>query len=696
MPATKTFAVLVAILATASPILAGPPEFGSAITVVTVPVFATDRKGQAVTGLTADDFEMTDDGRPVKLVGLREIDAAELLPDQTRDSPAARRQFLLLFDLSFTNVNGLVRSRKAAREFVNRLAPSDLASVATFSANHGLRLLLAFTSDRSQLARAIETLGVLQLDRRADPLGLAYDLREVGAAMPDSLPEEGGSALADAMRAVQIRFERSQQALYRQKVLALFEGLGQLATALEAVQGRKQVVFLSGGFDGTTLGGQSTAQTLQDSDAVVRGRLWEVQSENRFGDTQVRDDMTRALRAFSAADAVVHSVDLSGLSARGDAAQGPGEGVRNSGQDSLAEIANLSGGRLFKDTNDIGRALAEISEMSRRYYLLAFEPPATRGAGRFHKLRVRLSRTRDVSLSHRAGYFERAAEREHTALSRRFEAAEVVAKGLPESELAVRVLGVPHRTPSGSAAFSFVVEVEPREASGAMPLGLEIYAYALDEKGAIEDFIAIASNLDLARVGDKLRGRGLRCRGAFVLPPGRHSLRVLARDSASGRMGSAWLELTLPAFDSPEVLLFPPLFMDDPAQWVVIDAPSRGAHPPESPFRVADEEFVPRVRPSLANGRLDRVCLLVFDGGRSYDPGASFEIKPQLVKNDGGAVRLGRIEVAKTVSGTDGFRRFVLNVTPADLVAGDYTLRVRLRDPSSGRVSEAYQAVRVE
>jgi hypothetical protein len=143
-------------------------------------------------------------------------------------------------------------------------------------------------------------------------------------------------------------------------------------------------------------------------------------------------------------------------------------------------------------------------------------------------------------------------------------------------------------------------------------------------------------------------------------------------------------------------MLFPPLFMDDPAQGIVIDAPSRGSLGPESPFRVAEEAFVPRVRPSLANGRTDRVCLLVYDGGRSYDPGAAFEIKPQLVKADGGAVRLGRVEVVRAVAGTDGFRRFVLSLTPADLAAGEYTLRVRLRDPASGRISEAYQALRVE
>jgi VWFA-related protein len=661
---------------------AGPPEFGSAITVVTVPVFVTDRQGRAITGLVAGDFAVTDEGRPVKLVGLREIDAAELLPEQTRDSPAARRQFLLLFDLSFSSVNGLVRSRRAALEFIDRLAPSDLAAVATFSANHGVRLLLAFTPDRAQLRRSVETLGVLQLDRRADPLGLIYDLRDVGAALPDTIPDDG--MVADAVRAVQIRFERSQQAVYRQRVMALFEGLGQLAAALEAVQGRKQVIFLSSGFEETTLGGQSAAQTLQDSDAVVRGRVWEVQSENRFGDSQVREEMTRTLRAFSASDAVVHSVDVSGLAAP----------ARRSGQESLAEIANLSGGRLFKDANDLGAALREIAEMSRRYYLLAFEPAATHGAGRFHKLRVRVAR-RDGSVSHRAGYFERAAERDRTALARRFEAAEVVTKSVTESDLPVRVLAMPYRTAGGAAALPFVVEVQPA-LDGGSPVGLEVYVYALDPSGTIEDFVALFSNLDPARVGAKLRGRGLQYRGNFVLRPGRHSLRVLVREASTGRMGSSWLDLNLPAFDSSDVMLFPPLFMDDPAAWIVIDAPSRSAVSVDSPFRVAQEPFAPRVRPSMVNGRTERVCLIAFDGGRAYDPGASFEIKPQLVAADGASVRLGKIEVAQSVADSDGFRRFVLNVTPTDLAAGEYTLRVRLRDPASGRISEAFQAVRVE
>ena len=287
--------------------------------------------------------------------------------------PEARRQFLLLFDLSFTGVSGLMRSRRAAHDFIRTgLGPTDLASVATFSATHGLTLLTAFTSDRVQLQRAVNTLGVLQRDRAADPLGLAYDLTDVGAAFTDALPEEG--AVPDAIRSIQLRYQRSQEIGYRQRILALLDGMASLAKALDSVQGRKQVIFLSNGFDDTALVGEQGRQAQLDAEAVSRGRVWEVPTESRFGDSQVREVMTEMLRSFSSADAVVHSVDLSGLAARGDARSQQGEATFRSGRESLAEMANLSGGRLFKDVNDVGVVFRELSEMSRRYYLLAFEP----------------------------------------------------------------------------------------------------------------------------------------------------------------------------------------------------------------------------------------------------------------------------------------------------------------------------------
>jgi hypothetical protein len=116
------------------------------------------------------------------------------------------------------------------------------------------------------------------------------------------------------------------------------------------------VILLSSGFDSTMLTGQTGSQAARDSESVAAGRVWEVQSDNRFGDAQLRQEMGEMLKSFASSDSLVHAMDLAGLSARGDTRQTSSEPARRSGTEALAEIASLSGGRLFKDTNDLGVA----------------------------------------------------------------------------------------------------------------------------------------------------------------------------------------------------------------------------------------------------------------------------------------------------------------------------------------------------
>jgi VWFA-related protein len=616
-----------------------------------------------------------------------------------RSAPAARRQFLLLFDLSFTSLAGLARAREAATRFVSaRLEPLDLAAVATFSANYGVRMLLGFTTDRSQLRRAIATLGVLRPDRPADPLGLVYDLTEVGASFADTTTGDSSVDFENVARAIQIQFEQSQRQEYRQRILALLEGLGRLGRSLDGLQGRKQVIFLSTGFDSTALVGQQGRQAQESSEALARGGFWEVQPEDRFGDTGVRAEMERALRAFSGSDAVIHTVDLSGLSARGDARFGGGEPGRVSGLEALARIADIAGGRLFKHTNDVGRALDEVLEMSRHYYLIGFEPPEIRGAGHFHKLKVRL-RGKGRKVSHRSGYFEPEPFAERPFLTRRFEAAEIIAKQISLGEIEVQALAIPYATRGDRSPLPVVLEIDggsllarPKGPS----LGLEIYGYALDERGAVEDVVAAVFNLDVAKLEERIRRQGVQCQLTFTLPPGRYDLRFLVRDGETGRSGSRWLLVTLPGLSSGEVQLAPPLFLADAEDSFVFEARSQATGSAPSPLRASSGFVVPRTRPRLRNGRPHQILLLAFDGGAHYDPGAALEIRPQLVDSAGQNVPLGRFELLRATNDGDGLRRFVLNLVPSELRPGEYTFRVHLRDSAGGRVSEAFQQVRVD
>jgi VWFA-related protein len=701
-PAARGLSAVLLALAAATPLPAqapaSPPRFEAGVELVTLPVFVTDKDGQPVSGLTAVDFEVTDEGKPATVVGVQEIDvlepAASVAAASTSVQAAARRQFLFLFDLSFSNPAGVLRARNAALEFAREgLAPSDLAGVATYSVNGGMRLLLGLTTDREQFARAVETLGVLDGERVSDPLALTYEL---APELLDSGRAAGrDSDWVDHMRDQVLALRRGDDARYAQRVGDFLGGLQRLARALDAVGGRKQVVLLSGGFDQSVLMGAQGAQAAQDSEAVITGRLWEVQGDRRFGDANARSVMDEMAKAFAGADTVVHAVDVSGLVARGDPQESvPGMSL-GSGRESLNQITGLTGGRLVKDTNDVARALGEIVQASRRYYVLALEPVA-RGAGRFHRLRVRV-RGRPVQVSHRSGYLEPTPDRAVDPQKRRLQSAEAIAKGISGGEIDVGIVAVPYRDAQGRLSLPVVVEVDGASllaAPSGPELSLEFYGYVFDERGTVVDLVTLTPTLTMSKLGEQLRAGGLQLQTAFAVKPGRYDVRFLVRDTRE-RMGSRRVEVVVPAFAPGTATLSPPLFMADPAQRVVLTSGSRHNPAPEMPFRVDTDLFTPQGHPTLVNGRTESVCVLAFSP-TPFDAKSNFQISAHLTNAAGVRVPIGApLSVARVVAEPDGFRRFVLKVTPSGLPSGDYTFRVRVKDPLSAEATETAQTLHV-
>src|SRR5262249_46838763 len=180
------------------------------------------------------------------------------------------------------------------------------------------------------------------------------------------------------------------------------------------------------------------------------------------------------------------------------------------------------------------------------------------------------------------------------------------------------------------------------------------------------------------------------------LPSGRHSLRFLVRDEATGRGGSARLDVDLSSVDSESVGFAVPLFMDEPAGWLVVPMASRSVSVPETPFHVATDLFVPRPEPTLFPGRDARLCLMAFDGSGVLPESAVFELKAELVDGEGG-VRAGRdVRMVRIAPGPDGFRRLVLSGTPRNVAPRVYRLRMTSEGPDPGQVRKASLAVRVE
>ena len=452
------------------PDAAKTPVFSSEVSLVSIPVFVTDKSGKALPGLTASDFELFEDGKRVPIVSFQYVDTTDDEEQELiRQAPAARRRFLFLFDLSFTDLGGLHRAQAAARTFLRtKLADSDLAAVLTFDTNRGIRIVANFTEDRALLTHAVETLGVPSLARINDPLNLnfsATDLQGGGQAAGEG-SSEGLQAVTDSfLKALAQRLKSADEGIYQQQVLGLIGSFEELGRALRNVEGRKQLVYFSAGFNSQALVGMQGYDARNASDAVTQGRLWEVDSNARYGDARLRTIFQEMTRVISSADTVIHAVDVTALGTddsltRTDINNDLGRMVH--GRESLNYVSAETGGRFFKDTSDIGVVLGEIRDMTSRFYILGYQPDSLKTPGQFHKFKVRVAR-KGANLSHRAGYFERVAVAQQTALQRKFEAAQLVMTGAGQNDLKFSALCLPFPEEGPRQTLAVVIQV-PKEA----------------------------------------------------------------------------------------------------------------------------------------------------------------------------------------------------------------------------------------
>jgi VWFA-related protein len=683
------------------------PVFASDVSLVLLPVFVIDKDGKAVRGLTAADFEVQQDGRRAEVVSFRYVDTTDTEEqDDLKLASAARRRFLLLFDKSFTDLPGLERSRRAAGDFVRRrLSPSDLAAVATFDVMNGVRIVANFTDDRALLSHAIATLGVPSLAKISDPLGLAVDIGltdlQAQGANEDTTTATPQALTDSIARVMVVRMRAADEQMYLHNVHTLMEGLDSLAAALRGVDGRKQVVYFSAGFDSRVLVGESGSEQRATGDAVTSGRLWEVDPLAHFGDSRLRDVLAATTRHLAAADTVVNSIDVTGLGSdhslqQATATQDLSRDTNN--RESLGFFAHETGGRLFDNSNELGPALGEMLEMTSRYYVLGIQPEAGKQQpGAFHKIKVKVAR-KGVKLSHRPGYFEKSAPgTQQTPLQRQFDLAELIVTGEGRNDVPFTTLCLPFPSPGTNQTLGLVMQV-PRASlswSADRPIALEVFGYAVAEDGSVRDHLVQSLKLEPALADPQGQAQGLSLYGTFQVPPGRYTIRLLLRDATSGKSALRMLDVTVPRYDGRSAFALPPLVLDEAERWLKLEigngrAASRVA---AAPFQLDARPFVPRTSFEVKPGGRERLVLMVFDPERQGDPAADVEIRSSLTASDGRPVQPGRLRIEKVLRGRDGQRTFLFSYLPEQgTAAGDYTLKIGLGE--SGALAQSYALLR--
>ena len=163
-------AVLIAGVCLTATIAAQRTPFRSSVDVVALTVTVTGEGGKYVSGLSASDFTVVEEGRP-QAVSFFQREASPLAVS-------------LLIDSSGSMQHELPRAQQAASAFISRLREGDLAQVVDF--DRRIQVLQPFTDDREALERAIRRVTARGSTSMYNAIYIA--LRELGAL---ASPPEG-------------------------------------------------------------------------------------------------------------------------------------------------------------------------------------------------------------------------------------------------------------------------------------------------------------------------------------------------------------------------------------------------------------------------------------------------------------------------------------------------------------------------
>ncbi|HEV7507711.1 MAG TPA: VWA domain-containing protein [Thermoanaerobaculia bacterium] len=680
------------------------------VVVVEVPVQVV-KDGEPVRGLTAKDFELYDGRKKVPVTGFEVLDLATPV---AAGSPAAaavaqqvpvsaRRHFLMLFDLSNSEPKSIVKARAAALGLVDGLHPTDLIAVATYSSLQGPQLVIGFTPDRKQIATAIDTLGVPKLvDRSPDPLKLVltdaqHDISNKPSTGLQGRNTDGKAAMDEAvldnLQGLATQSNRADRTIQQQVLRRMTKSFTDLARLMGEVEGRKYVVFLSEGYDSSLVSG--TANTLGADEPPVTGDETRIiaptsgtGSDERFGDTGSQNAVEKMLEAFRRADCAIQAVDIGGLRAGND--QGA---QRPSGREALFNMAKSTGGELFENFNNLQTAMGQMLRRTGVTYVLSYQPDSLKPDGTFHPLKVELKNApRGARVVSRPGYYAPLPYKQQQPLARVLETASTVL-GEESGAVVTAVLAAPFAAASGDRAWvPVVIEVNGVSLLAGKQdpkLPVEIYIYALDENGSVQDFVTQTVGLDLTKAESQLRQSGLKFFAQLELPKGHYTLRTLVRNGSTGASSLRVTDVVVPAFGKGEPALLPAFFPEAPGRWVMVrETPKAGQTPMPYPFMLKEAPYIPSSKPVLAPGQETQIVL------QGYNLAAG-EVKAEakVLAADGKEVGNGIVKLGGR-DGAGSLMRMPASFSPPALPPGDYQLRVTLVDSAGkSQTSMAHFAV---
>lgn len=509
----------------------GTVTFTAGTQLVVETVSVTGKNGKPIQGLTASDFTVSENGVPQTI----KFFDYQLLPENppnpappakpenihiydklarvhiTPEAPGStryknRRLLALYFDMTAMPPSDQQRALSAAEKFIRtQMSANDLVAIMRYSGG-AVEVLQDFTGDHDRILSILQTMSVGE--------GQGFDEDSSDASSADT-----GAAFGQDDTEFNI-FNTDRQ----------LSALQTAAVMLGRVSEKKSLIYFASGLRLNGLNNQ--AQLHATINAAIRSGV------------------------------TFWPIDARGLVARaplGDATQGSPGGIGmysgasalavtnnfQQSQDTLYSLASDTGGKALLDYNDLTKGIIQAEQSVSSYYIIGYYTTNAALDGKFRRIKITLNNSSlSANLDYRQGYFAAKQFAKFNATDRERQLEDALMLDDPITELTIAMEIDYFQLNRAEYFVPIVVKIPGRELAlakrhGAEHTLIDFIGEIKDEYGSTVSNVRDKVDVKLSdETAAELAKRPIEYDTAFTLLPGKYTIKFLARDDETGRIGT--------------------------------------------------------------------------------------------------------------------------------------------------------------
>jgi VWFA-related protein len=510
--------------------------FTSASQLVVETVAVVDKNGRAVDGLSAKDFNVTENGVPQVIRFFEQQKLADLpvsAPSEpenvhiydklsrTQISPERpgstrykdHRLLALYFDMTAMPPGDQARALNAAVKFIKtQMTPADLIAVLRY-AGGSVDVLQDFTADHNRLLSIVETLLI----------GEGQGLDESAS---DASSADAGAAFGQDDSEFNI-FNTDRQLSALQTTARM---LGQLSE-------KKSLIYFASGLRLNGLNNQAQLHATINEAIRCGVTFWPIDArglvaEAPLGDATQGSPGNIGMYSGTAARAVTTNFQQS--------------------QDTLYALASDTGGKALFDFNDLSKGIVAAERAVSSYYILGYYTTNSAPDGKFRRIKISLNTELAAKLEYRQGYFASKEFSKFTAADKERQLEDALMLPDPVTDLTIAMEVDYFQLNRAEYFVPFVVKIPGRELAiakrgGAERTLIDFIGEVKDNYGTTVSNVRDKINIKLSDASAaELSKRPIEYDAGFTLLPGKYVMKLLARDAETGRIGTYETTFVIP------------------------------------------------------------------------------------------------------------------------------------------------------